>query len=63
MLAGSMLDAQDYYLSAVDLCKPHQDWLWIASSWEGIARIKLIQLKASRVSVVSIFFDIHHSSL
>lgn len=51
LLAGSPLDAQEYYTSAVDLCKTHQDWLWVASSWEGIARSKLLQLKATRSGV------------
>ena len=52
LLSGSVSDALDYYNSSVELCKVHQDWLWIASAYEGIARAKLIQLKGTRSSLV-----------
>lgn len=41
LLAGSPADAQDHYITAAELCRVSNDWLWTAAALQGLANAKV----------------------
>ncbi|DBA86334.1 TPA: hypothetical protein ACH3X2_005568 [Trebouxia sp. C0005] len=43
LLAGSPADAQDHYITAAELCRVSNDWLWTAAALQGLANAKVLE--------------------